>query len=89
MVEAMNDVKAEGSCRCEQENNARINGLAALMTTTRVRMEDTSKLIKERQLPFKVMVGGAVVTQAFADAIGADGYSADAVGAVRMAKTLI
>ncbi len=62
---------------------------AALMTTTMVRMEDTVRLVRERGLPVKVMVGGAVVTPAYAEAIGADGYSADAVEAVRVAKELL
>ena len=53
-----------------------------------VHMEDTIRLIRERDLPIKVMVGGAAVTQAFADAIGADAYCPDAVCAVRAAKTL-
>ncbi len=59
------------------------------MTTTMVRMEDTIELIRKRGLPIKVMVGGAAVTQAFADSIGADAYSADAVGAVKVAKTIV
>ncbi len=45
--------------------------------------------MRERGIDVKVMVGGAVVTQAFADAIKADGYSADAIGAVRLAKSLL
>ncbi len=89
VVDAGKDVKAEDIVRCAKEHNASIIGLSALMTTTMVRMEDTIKLVREQNLPFKVMVGGAVVTQAFADSIAAHGYSADAVGAVRLAKTLI
>ena len=89
VVDAGKDVKAEDIIRCAMEHDARIVGLSALMTTTMVRMEDTVHLVRERKLPIRVMVGGAVVTQAFADSIGADGYSADAVGAVRLAKTLV
>ncbi len=89
VIDAGKDVKAVDIIRCAEENNADIIGLSALMTTTMVRMEDTVKLVQERNLPCKVMVGGAVVTQAFADAIGAHGYSADAVGAVRLAKSLL
>ena len=59
------------------------------MTTTMVRMEDTIKIVKERGLPIKVLVGGAAVTQAFADANGADAYCADAVGAVKAAKQFV
>ena len=89
VVDAGKDVKAEDILRCAEESGACIVGLSALMTTTMVRMEDTVRLVRERGLPCRVMVGGAVVTQAFADSIGADGYSADAVGAVRLAKSLL
>ncbi len=88
VFDAGKDVKAEEIVRFAEEKNADIIGLSALMTTTMVRMEDTVKLVQERNLPFKIMVGGAVVTQAFADSIGAH-YSTDAVGAVRLAKSLI
>ncbi len=89
VIDAGKDVKAEDIVKVAIENKASIIGLSALMTTTMVRMEDTVKLVQEQNLPFKVMIGGAVVTQAFADSIAADGYSADAVGAVRLAKSLI
>lgn len=68
---------------------AAIIGLSALMTTTMVRMEDTVRLVRERGLATRVMVGGAVVTEAFARAIGADAHAADAVDAVRQAKALL
>jgi len=67
---------------------ARVIGLSALMTTTMVRMEDTVRLVRERGLPIKVMIGGAVVTEAFAQSIGADGFSRDAVAAVKLAAEL-
>lgn len=67
---------------------AKVIGLSALMTTTMVRMEDTVKLIAKRGLDMKVMVGGAVVTEAFASAIGAAGFSRDAVSAVKLAGKL-
>ncbi|MDR3640467.1 MAG: homocysteine S-methyltransferase family protein [Humidesulfovibrio sp.] len=67
---------------------AGVIGLSALMTTTMVRMEDTVRLIKERGLAIKVMIGGAVVTEAFAQSIGADGFSRDAVAAVKLAAEL-
>lgn len=89
VVDAGKDVPAEAIVACALKHNARIIGLSALMTTTMVRMEDTVRLIRERNLPVKVMVGGAAVTQAFADAIGADAYCIDAVEAVRTAKTFL
>lgn len=89
VVDAGKDVPAEAIVACALKHNARIIGLSALMTTTMVRMEDTIKIVRERALPIKVLVGGAAVTQAFADAIGADAYCADAVGAVKAAKQFV
>ena len=89
VVDAGKDVPAEAIVACALKHNARIVGLSALMTTTMVRMEDTIKIVRERGLPIKVLVGGAAVTQAFADAIGADAYCADAVGAVKAAKQFV
>lgn len=89
VVDAGKDVPAGEIVACAVRHNARIIGLSALMTTTMVRMEDTIRLIRERGLDIRVMVGGAAVTQAFADAIGADAYCEDAVSGVRAAKTFI
>jgi len=57
-------------------------GLSALLTTTMVNMEKIVKAVKEKHPKVKVLVGGAPLTQEFADKIGADGYSADPQGAV-------
>ncbi|BFR48435.1 homocysteine S-methyltransferase family protein [Nitratidesulfovibrio sp. HK-II] len=89
VVDLGKDVKAADIVEAAERHGAGVIGLSALMTTTMVRMEDTVRLVRERGLPIKVMVGGAVVTPAFAEAIGADGYSADAVEAVRVAKELL
>jgi 5-methyltetrahydrofolate--homocysteine methyltransferase len=70
------------------EHNASVIGLSALMTTTMVRMEDTVRLVREQGLVCRVMVGGAVVSQSYADLIGAHGYARDAVAAVRTATRL-
>jgi 5-methyltetrahydrofolate--homocysteine methyltransferase len=83
------DVPALRIVEKAQEVGAGLIGLSALMTTTMVRMEDTLKLLRERGLPQKVMIGGAVVTEAFARAIGAHGHARDAVEAVRLAKRLV
>ncbi|HDQ39786.1 MAG TPA: methionine synthase [Desulfonatronum sp.] len=83
------DVPAETIVAAAHEHHAGLIGLSALMTTTMVRMEDTIKLVRERGIKAKVMVGGAVVTQRFADAIGADGYAPDAVAATRLAAALL
>ncbi|MCH5278060.1 MAG: homocysteine S-methyltransferase family protein [Desulfovibrionaceae bacterium] len=68
---------------------ASVIGLSALMTTTMPRMEDTVKLVRQRNLACRVMVGGAVVTPEYAASIGAHGYAADAVEAVRVAARLL
>ncbi|MBD3242760.1 MAG: cobalamin-binding protein [Chitinivibrionales bacterium] len=57
-------------------------GLSALLTTTMVNMEKTVKLVKEKHPSVNIVVGGAPLTQEFADKIGADGYSPDPQGAV-------
>jgi 5-methyltetrahydrofolate--homocysteine methyltransferase len=71
-----------------QRVGAKVIGLSALMTTTMVRMQDTVELVRGRGLDIRVMVGGAVVTEAFAQSIGADGFSRDAVAAVKLAGRL-
>ncbi len=71
-----------------QRVGAKVIGLSALMTTTMVRMEDTVRLVRERGLDIRVMIGGAVVTEAFAQSIGADGFSRDAVAAVKLTGEL-
>lgn len=86
VVDAGKDVPAEKIVDCAIRNKAAIIGLSALMTTTMARMEDTIKLLREKRLPIKVMVGGAAVTQDFADSIGADRYCETAVDSVKAAK---
>ncbi len=73
-----------------QEHKAHLVGLSALLTTTMPAMKETVKILKAAGLPnTKIMVGGAPITQAFADDIGADGYAADAGTAVDVAKKLV
>lgn len=74
-----------------QAKNAQIVCLSALLTTTMPAMKQTVDAIVEAGLRdrVKIMVGGAPVTQAFADEIGADGFAADAGSASKMAKTFI
>jgi len=66
-----------------------IIGMSTLLTTTMPSMEKTVKALKDAGLSAKVMVGGAPVTQGYADKIGADGYSPDAASAVDLAKSLV
>ena len=72
-----------------KDAKVQIVGLSALLTTTMPAMEKTIKAIKDAGLPVKTMIGGAPVTQAYADKIGADGYAADAASAVDIAKELL
>ncbi len=67
------------------QDDVKLVGLSALMTTTVVSMEDTIKLLREKKPDTKVVVGGAVMTQEYADAIGADCYAKDAMATVRYA----
>jgi 5-methyltetrahydrofolate--homocysteine methyltransferase len=61
-------------------------GLSALMTTTVGAMAETVRLVKEAGLDAKTFVGGAVVTQEYADSIGADCYAPDAMATVHYAE---
>ncbi|MHC4551733.1 MAG: corrinoid protein [Planctomycetota bacterium] len=83
------DVAPEVFVEKAKESGVQIVGLSALLTTTMPAMEKTVQAIKNADLGVKTMIGGAPVTQDYADKIGADGYSADAASAVDLAKSLI
>jgi 5-methyltetrahydrofolate--homocysteine methyltransferase len=70
-------------------SGAQVVGMSALLTTTMPGMEKTIKALQEAGVSAKVMIGGAPVTQSYADKIGADGYSPDAASAVDLAKSLV
>jgi 5-methyltetrahydrofolate--homocysteine methyltransferase len=73
-----------------KEHGANLIGLSALLTTTMPAMKETVRLLKEAGLSnAKIMVGGAPITQSFADEIGADGYASDAGTAVDIARQLV
>lgn len=72
-----------------KSTGAQVVGMSALLTTTMPSMEKTLKALKEAGVSAKVMIGGAPVTQGYADKIGADGYSPDAASAVDLAKSLV
>lgn len=88
VIDLGRDVPPEDIADKTVELHAPVVGLSALMTTTVPAMEDTIKLLRERAPWCKVMVGGAVLTQEYADAIGADEYSKDAMEAVRYVETV-
>ena len=83
------DVDPDKFVEAAKENNADLIGVSALLTTTMMGMEDVVKAVKGAGLKAKVMIGGASVTQEFADKIGADGYAPDAPSAVGKAKELV
>jgi len=80
------DVPAERFVEEAKKNNADVVGCSALLTTTMPQMKDVVTAIKESGVATKVIIGGAPVTQAYADEIGADGYAPDAASAVDAAK---
>ena len=83
------DVKAETILDLAEKEKADIIGLSALMTTTMPRMQEVIQGVKARGMPCRIMVGGAVLNQEYADHIGADAYSEDARQAVLTAQRLI
>ena len=84
------DVPAEKYVAAAKEQGAKLIGLSALLTTTMPQMKTVIEALKEAGLSdVKVMVGGAPVTQNYADEIGADGYAPDAASAVDLAKELL
>jgi len=84
------DVSAEKFVEAARENNAKLIGLSALLTTTMPQMKAVVASVKEAGLDdVKIMIGGAPVTQSYADEIGADGYGPDAAAAVDLAKELL
>ncbi len=89
VIDLGKDVPKEEIIRAAKENNARIIALSALMTTTMQRMREVVAYAKEEGVSAKIMIGGAVITQEYADEIGADGYSADAAEAVKLAQRLV
>lgn len=83
------DVPAESIVNKAIEENAQIIGLSALMTTTMMRMKDVVDLAKKKGCQAKIIIGGACITESFAEEIGADGYSKDASECVKLIDSLI
>lgn len=83
------DVDSDTFVQAAKDNEAQVIGLSALLTTTMPAMRDTMSRLKDENVSAKIIVGGAPVTQAFAEEIGADGYSDDAPGAVALARRLV
>jgi corrinoid protein of di/trimethylamine methyltransferase len=89
VIDLGRDVPADRFIENAIEADADVIGLSALMTTSMESMKEVVKNAKERGIRAKIMVGGAPVSQKFADEINADGYAPDAVSAARLAKQMI
>jgi 5-methyltetrahydrofolate--homocysteine methyltransferase len=90
VVDLGTDVSPEQFAAAVREHKPNVVGLSALLTTTMLSMKDTIEVLKEEGLrdSVKVIVGGAPVTQDFADEIGADGWAPDAASAKDLAQKL-
>lgn len=89
VIDLGKDVPKEVIVETAIRENASIIGLSALMTTTMMRMKDVVEYAKEQKAKAKIIIGGAVITQSFADEIGADGYSKDAAEACKVVEKLL
>ena len=91
MVDLKVDVAPQDFVKAAQENSAHIVAMSALLTTTMGSMRDTIQALEEAGLRDKVrvLIGGAPVTQSYAEEIKADGYAPDAASAVEKAKELL
>ncbi|MCI8582524.1 MAG: dihydropteroate synthase [Dorea sp.] len=86
VIDLGKDVAPEQIVQKALEEDVKLVGLSALMTTTVVSMEETIALLREKKADCKVMVGGAVLNQEYADMIGADFYGKDAMQSVYYAQ---
>ena len=89
VIDAGIDVSADKFIELINENKPQIVAMSALLTTTMPGMETTIKTLNESGVQIKTMIGGAPVTQKYADEINADGYAPDAASAVDKAKELL
>ena len=88
VIDLGKDVESEKVVSVAKEQNVKLVGLSALMTTTTEAMAETVALLKKECPDVKVMVGGAVLTQEYADMIGAHFYAKDAMEGVRIAESM-
>jgi len=83
------DVAPEKFIEQAKATGIQLIGMSALLTTTMPAMEKTLKAMRDAGISAKILIGGAPVTQGYADKIGADGYAPDAASAVDLAKSLV
>jgi len=88
VVDLGTNVSADACIEAVREHGAQLVALSALLTTTMPAMKATVEAIRAAGLDSKVMIGGAPITEAFCQEIGADGYSPDAASAVDLARSL-
>lgn len=89
VIDLGKDVAAAQIVETAIQEHAKIIGLSALMTTTMMRMKDVVELAAKRGCESKIIIGGAAVTESFAEEIGAQGYSKDAADCVRLVERLL
>lgn len=89
VIDLGKDVPKEKIIEAAVKYNAKVIALSALMTTTMQQMKHVIQYAKEKEVDAKIIVGGAVITQEYADEIGADGYSKDAADAVKLTQRIV
>ena len=89
IIDLGKDVPKEKIIEAAITHKAQVIALSALMTTTMQQMKHVIQYAKEKKVDAKIIVGGAVITQEYADEIGADGYSKDAADAVKLTQRLL
>ncbi|MBD5516207.1 MAG: dihydropteroate synthase [Lachnospiraceae bacterium] len=89
VIDLGKDVPKEKIIEAAKEHHAQVIALSALMTTTMQQMKHVIDYAKDNKTDAKIIVGGAVITQDYADEIGADGYSKDAAEAVKLTKRIL
>lgn len=89
VIDLGKDVPKEAIIEAAEKHNADIIGLSALMTTTMMKMKEVIEFAHEKGIRAKVIIGGAVITESFAEEIKADGYSRDANECVRLVQRLL
>lgn len=89
VIDLGKDVPKETIIAAAKEHNAQVIALSALMTTTMQQMRHVIEYARQQQVQAKIIIGGAVITQEYADEIGADGYSKDAADAVKLTKKIL
>lgn len=89
VIDLGTDVPSDQIIETAKDKNAKVIGLSALLTTTMPKMKEVVDLVKKENLPVTVIIGGAPVTQEYAEQIGADAYGEDAFQAVEKVRSLL